>query len=343
MKNSLPLVSVIMPVFNSAEYLDSAINSILNQTYENIELLIIDDGSSDKSVEIINSFDSLKIKFFQNEKNIGVSATRNRAIDLSKGKYLALMDSDDISPNYRIGKQVDFLEKNSDYGLIGGHYERFSTYGFFKKRKIYKQSLIQEENQVRLNFMGSIAAPTAMFRSVIVKENNLHFDINLKIAEDYDFWRRIGLYSKVTNIDEILIYYRKHSNNTMNKKELAYIHTTIAIRKSFDNLEISNSDIFKENQKIKDIDSFFKLVNNLDLFTISNKISNRFNQIYLEKAIDEIIIWFYKSNLKDLGFELDLRLKKTRFFDLINPKLRDRVKKLKYILQKRIIKSAYKK
>ena len=193
--NNLPLVSIIMPVFNSEKYLKKAIESILNQTYENIELIIIDDNSSDGSIDIINSFNSKKIKFFQNQKNMGVSAARNKAIDLSNGKYLALMDSDDISFIYRIEKQVNFLEKNSDYGLIGGHYERFSEVGFFKKKKIHRQSLIQEENQVKLNFMGSIAAPTTMFRASIVKENKIYFDTNLKIAEDYDFWRRIGLFS----------------------------------------------------------------------------------------------------------------------------------------------------
>lgn len=323
MRNYFPLVSVIMPVLNSASYLKLAIDSILSQTYENIELLIVDDGSTDKSIEIIRSINSSKIRFFQNEKNIGVSATRNKMIDLSKGKYIALMDSDDISPKYRIQKQVDFLEKNIQYGLIGGHYERFSDDGFFKKCKVHKHSLIQEENQVKLNFLGSIAAPTAMFRSSVVKINNLYFDVNLKIAEDYDFWRKIGLFTKVTNIDEVLIYYRKHSNNTMNKKELAYIHTVIAIRKSFDNLGIPTFDIFNKNQKIKDINSFFELINSLEIFLENNKISNCFNQFYLEKSVIEIIVWFYKANLLNLGIEIYKKLSKTKYSSFIKLSFKD--------------------
>jgi len=201
----------------------------------------------------------------------------------------------------------------------------FQKLDFLKKKKIHRQSLIQEENQVKINFMGSIAAPTVMFRLSVVKENNIYFDINLKIAEDYDFWRRIGLYSKVTNIDEILINYRKHSNNTMNKKELAYLHTTIAIRKSFDNLQIPNYDIFDEKQKIQNVDSFFKLVNNLESFIKNNKYSNKFDQNYLEKAIIEIIIWFYKSNVKNLGLELYLRLNKTKYINFIKFKVKDKI------------------
>lgn len=325
MNNCLPLVSVIMPVFNSATYLRLAIDSILKQTYENIELLIVDDASTDNSIEIIKSFSSSKIRFFKNEKNIGVSATRNKMIDLLNGKYIALMDSDDISPNYRIEKQVDFLEKNSEYGLIGGHYERFSKGRFFKKRKIHKHSLFQEENQVKLNFLGSIAAPTAMFRTSIIRKNNLYFDTNLKIAEDYDFWRKIGSFTKVTNIDEILLYYRKHSNNTMNKKELAYRHTVVAIRKSLDNLEISNNDIFDKNEKIKDLASFFKLINKLETFVENNKITKAYNQIYLEQAVSETIIWFYKSNLENLGFKLYSELKKTRYLKSLKLKIKDKI------------------
>jgi len=329
MSNFLPLVSVIMPVFNSASYLRLAIDSILNQTYENIELLIIDDCSTDNSVEIVNSFKSPKIRFFKNEKNIGVSATRNKMIDLSNGKYIALMDSDDISPKYRIEKQVDFLEKNIQYGLIGGHYERFSDNGIFKKYKVHKHSLIQEENQVKLNFLGSIAAPTVMFRASVVKINNLYFDVNLKIAEDYDMWRKIGLFTKVINIDQVLIYYRKHSNNAMNKKELAYIHTVIAIRKSFDNLGISTFNIFNENQKIKDINSFFELIDSLEIFLENNKISNSFNQFYLEKSVIEIIVWFYKANLLNLGIEIYKKLSKTKYSSFIKLSFKDRINLLK--------------
>ena len=323
--NNTPLVSVIMPVFNSEKYLKKAITSILNQSYENLELIIIDDGSIDNSISIIESINSEKIVFLKNEKNIGVSATRNKGIELSKGKYITLMDSDDISPSYRIKKQVNFLENNSEYGLIGGHYERFSENIFLKKKKIHKHSLINEEIQVKLNFMGSIAGPTTMFRSSIIKENRLYFDTNLIIAEDYDFWRRIGLLSKVTNIDEVLLYYRKHSNNTMNKKQLAYEHTVIAIKKSFNNLGISTDNIFNKNQKIKDIDSFFRLVNNLENFVENNTISKRFNQSYLKESMFETIIWFYKSNLKDLGFDFYLSLKKSKYSKLIKIKQIDKI------------------
>lgn len=320
MKNSLPLVSVIMPVYNSGKFLREAINSILNQTYKNIELIIIDDGSSDNSINIVKSYNSEKIKFYINEKNMGVSLTRNKALDLSKGKYIALMDSDDISPLDRIEKQVDFLEKNPDFGLIGGHYESFTEYPFYTKRKFRKHCLNHIENQVNLNFIGSIAAPTAMFRNDVIKDNNIYFDTDLKVGEDFDFWRRIGKFTNVTNIDHFLIRYRKHPSNTTKNKDLVDTHMTKSILKSLKELNINIENEFTENMKIKDFDSFTRMVSKLKKY---EKEDINFEKKYLEKSIDELIFWFYKRHISIYGYKLYrylfkngiLNKKKIRFRD----------------------------
>ena len=152
------LVSVIMPVYNGEKYLKEAIFSILNQTYQNFELIIIDDGSTDNSIKIINELKSKfsKIIYSPNKKNIGVSATRNRGMKLAKGKYIAFMDADDISPLYRFEKQVEFMENNSDYGLVGGHYESFTNYVFYTKRKLRKLSSSFEHIKANILFSNSI-------------------------------------------------------------------------------------------------------------------------------------------------------------------------------------------
>lgn len=301
MKNPLPLVSVIMPVYNSEKYLREAIDSILNQTYKNIELIIIDDGSSDNSINVVKSYNSEKIRFYINEKNMGVSSTRNKALDLSKGKYIALMDSDDISPLDRIEKQVEYLEKNSDFGLIGGHYESFTEYPFYTKRKFRKHCLNHIENQVNLNFIGSIAAPTAMFRNDIIKNNNIYFDTELKVGEDFDFWRQIGKFTKVTNIDHFLIRYRKHPSNTTKNKDLVDAHMTKSILKSLNDLEIDINIYFNEDLKIKDFQSFKDIVNKLKKFIITDK---KFEKKYLEKSVNELIFWFYKRHVNLYGYKL---------------------------------------
>lgn len=328
-----PLVSVIMPNYNGAKFIEKSINSILNQTYQNFELIIIDDGSSDNSTKLIESFDSKKIRFYINDENLGVSATRNRAIDLSNGKYIAFMDSDDISPLNRLEIQVDFLEKNDEFGLLSGHYESFTEYyGLYTKRKFRKHSIIEEKIKVDLNFFGAIVSPATMIKKSVIDKHNIKFDTNLRIAEDFDFWRRIGKYSKVMNLDKKLIYYRKHQNNSIKKRNLNERHFVKALKKSFYDLGISFENIFDENERIKNLESFFKLIDNLKSFEENNKKNNQFNQKYLNESISQLIFLLYKINLAHLGYRLYSALKLNGYFENIKIRVRDRIKLIKYFI-----------
>lgn len=325
MKSDLSLVSVIMPVYNSAKYLNEAIDSILNQTYENIELIVIDDGSSDNSIELIKEYNSSKIRFYKNEKNIGVSATRNKAIDLSEGKFIALMDSDDISPPDRIRKQVEFLENNISYVLVAGHYESFTKYLFYTKRKLRKHCIIDDKIKVDLNFVGSIAAGTVLVQKEILDKNNLRFDSRLKIAEDFDFWRRISKYAKVTSIDELLVYYRKHPSNSIKQKKLVDNHMTLALKKSFNDLKIKSDDLFDNNEKLKNIESFSILLARFEEFMKKNNKTKEFNQKYLLESLSQLSFWFYKRHINTLGYELFKEYEKSIFYKNIKLRFRDKV------------------
>ena len=322
MKREDPLVSVIMPVYNCEKYVEEAIDSILNQSYKNIELIIIDDGSKDKSIDIINSYEDERIKFSKNKINKGVSATRNVGLKLAQGKYIAIMDSDDISPLERIEKQVTFLEENEEFGLIGGHYESFKNYLFFTKRKFRKHSVIYKKNKADTNFFCSVLIGTAMMRSDLIKLNNILFETNLKIAEDFDFIRKFSKYSKITNIDELLLHYRKHSNNSIKRKNLVDNNMTIALINSFDDLNIVSEDLFDKNYKIKDLASFMTLIERLELFSKNNTI---FDDYYLNNSIHELIFWFYKRHLHKLGFNLYKNLEKTEYIKNRKFRLRDKV------------------
>jgi len=116
--SNLPMVSVLLPVYNGAAYLSAAVDSVLNQTYQNLELIIINDGSTDQSASIVEQFRDSRIRF-SNQTNRGLAATLNRAIDLSRGKYLARQDQDDLSFPTRFAKQVDFLESHQKCGMVG--------------------------------------------------------------------------------------------------------------------------------------------------------------------------------------------------------------------------------
>src|SRR3979411_1813870 len=110
----LPLVSFVMPVYNAEKYLKEAIDSVLHQSYKNIELVIINDGSTDSSKDIILANDDPRIRYFENKFNSGIVYSRNRGLQLAIGDYIATLDSDDIALPHRTEQQVDFLEKNSD-------------------------------------------------------------------------------------------------------------------------------------------------------------------------------------------------------------------------------------
>jgi glycosyltransferase involved in cell wall biosynthesis len=111
--NDYVKISILMPVYNGEKYLREAIDSILNQTFTDFEFLIVDDGSTDNSVEIINSYQNSRINLVKNDKNEGLVYTLNRGLSLAKGEYIARMDCDDISLPERLKKQIDFLDSNS--------------------------------------------------------------------------------------------------------------------------------------------------------------------------------------------------------------------------------------
>ena len=115
---SHPKVTLLMSVFNGQSYLKEAIESILNQTFEDFEFLIINDASKDNSLRIIQSFDDSRIKLVHNSDNIGLTKSLNKGIDLAKGEFIARMDCDDISLPERLSMQVSFIDKNPDIGIL---------------------------------------------------------------------------------------------------------------------------------------------------------------------------------------------------------------------------------
>src|SRR5580693_6014535 len=114
-----PLVSVAMPVYNAEKYIMQAIDSVLGQSYPHFELVIVNDGSTDRSKEIIHSYSDKRIRFYDNEVNLGITKTRNKCIQYATGKYIAVLDNDDIALPFRLEKQVEFLESDFDYALCG--------------------------------------------------------------------------------------------------------------------------------------------------------------------------------------------------------------------------------
>jgi glycosyltransferase involved in cell wall biosynthesis len=203
---SRPLVSVVMPVYNSEKYVKQSVESILSQTYKNFELIVIDDGSTDKSFEIVAKLaeKDKRIKFLKNDRNLGVSATRNRLIDIAKGEYVAIMDSDDISLPERLEKQVAFLSEKKELGLLGSSVEVINENG--KKIGFWKYPETHDEISVEMIFNSPFASSSVIFRKDFVK--GFRYNEDVLVAEDYDFYSRLSKNCKMHNLKDILVKYR---------------------------------------------------------------------------------------------------------------------------------------
>ena len=208
--DNLPLISVLMPAYNAEKYIGEAIESVLNQTFVDFELLIINDGSTDKTEEIILSFNDKRIRYIKNETNLKLIATLNKGIDLARGKYIVRIDADDMCLPNRFRKQIDFLEKHSDYALCGSWAYLINSKG----KKTGRMKFIDNHNlmQISLLFSSPLIHPSVMARTEIFKQ--FKYSHTALHIEDLDLWVRIvnsGL--KIANIPDFLIKYRWHDSN----------------------------------------------------------------------------------------------------------------------------------
>ena len=208
----MPKVSVVMPVYNGSKYLVEAIESILSQTFDDFEFLIIDDGSTDKSLEIIKSYEDPRIKVIQNPQNLGISASLNNGIYSAKGEYIARMDGDDISLPDRFQKQIKFLDSHPEVIIVGSYMNIIGS--LFNQKLRYPLSHDDIVNSMLTsNPMGH---PSVMFRRLEVTQLGGYRSMKEwnNGSEDYDLWlRMVGANYKLANLPECLMDYRIHANS----------------------------------------------------------------------------------------------------------------------------------
>lgn len=206
-------VTVLMPVYNGEKYLQEAIESILGQAFSDFEFLIINDGSTDESESIINSFSDSRIKYFKNEHNLGLIATLNRGLDMTQGKYIARMDQDDISLPERLEKQVAFMDSNQDVAVCGTWAKSIDENGKILSMMKSPSGILLKYNSWKPSPM---IHPSVIMRKKLIKD--FLFNDNSINAEDYDFWLKIVKHHKIFNIKEYLLLYRIHGKSISIKK-----------------------------------------------------------------------------------------------------------------------------
>jgi len=291
-------VTVLMPVFNGAEYLKEAIESILGQTYRDFEFIIIDDGSGDRSLEIIKSFKDERIKTLINEKNLGMSASLNRGLEIARGEYIARMDSDDISLPQRLEKQVRFMDRNPKVGVCGTWLEFFG-----ESTMILRFSSDSEQIKADLLFYLSIGHPTVILRREMFKRFNLSYDAEYE-GEDYELWTRAIKHFNFSNIQEVLYKYRRHSAQRVDLHkniiiaEMAKIHLKqlrdLGLEPTEEEIAIHNYIINKRILGSKALKGSLEFAKRTEKWFCKIIQANRKNKIYEGKALLNTLgtMWF---------------------------------------------------
>ena len=205
-------VTVIMPVYNGEKFIKEAIQSILNQTYQNFTLLCIDDCSTDDSVAIIRSIRDSRIRIIQNECNRGIAYTRNRGLDIADSEYIALLDDDDIAMPHRLEKEIEYLDKHKDIQVVGGHQRQIDGNGndLNKQWSVY---LNPAYISAYLLLNNTVVNGSTMFRKDFIDRYNIRYKDNMCGAEDYMFWIECSLHGKIKNLDEVFLLWRVAGQN----------------------------------------------------------------------------------------------------------------------------------
>lgn len=209
-----PLVSVLMPAFNAEQHIAQAIESILLQSYPYFELLILNDGSTDKTKDVIDQFDDQRIIRIDLSENQGLVQARNQLVSAAKGSYIAFLDADDIALPDRLRLQVSFLESGKAEICGGAHYSLYELSGRIKSSR---QRYTDADIRALITICSPLCNPAVMARSDVFK--NHPYQMGKDYAEDYSLWAELALAGyRFANLREKLITYRIHDKQTSQVK-----------------------------------------------------------------------------------------------------------------------------
>jgi glycosyltransferase involved in cell wall biosynthesis len=213
-------ITVIIPSYNHEKFISDAINSVLRQTFQNFEILIIDDGSCDNSVEIIQKFNDPRIKFSVNDRNCGAVYTTNKMIELASGEYIALLNSDDVWEPTKLEKQVQFLEDNKNYGAVFTQANIIKEDGDLLEDKSHNYgSIFEQPNRTRFEWLNyffnvgnALCHPSILVRREVYQAVGLYNPLMASLP-DFDMWVRVCLKYEIYVLPEKLVKFRILDNN----------------------------------------------------------------------------------------------------------------------------------
>lgn len=211
-KNTTPKVSVVMSTYNDGKYINKAVSSILNQTFSDLELIIVNDASTDNTLELLSKINDPRVIVISNEENSGLAYSLNRGFSIARGEYIARMDSDDISLPDRIWKQYNYMEKHKDITVCGCLYKCFE-----RSNGVVTCPKNSDRIKTKLLFCSPLGHSTWFIRKKDFDENKIRYNPNFKTSQDYDLMYRIKDKFKLACMQEVLVLYRVRKGSITGK------------------------------------------------------------------------------------------------------------------------------
>ncbi len=305
----MPLLSVLMPVFNSEKFVKKAIESVLSQTFTGFEFLILDDGSTDNSNKIIKSFKDERIKILENKNNKGIIFSRNRLLAEAKGEFLAFLDSDDIALKKRFELQIKYFKENPNVGLLGS-----SAKIIDEKDKViakWKQKQKSENLKIRMLFHNPFVNSSVMFRKSVCE--NINFQENHLLSEDYLFFYKISKNCEINNLKNYLLKYRVYSSSVSRKniEEMELFSRKVIEIELTDLFHFFNTEFSKLHRNIflgksiNDVSELIFYADYLERLYLLNLENTIFESKLFSEILTEMFLRFFRANSKKCNSKIN--------------------------------------
>lgn len=276
-----PLVSVLLCTYNDERYINDAIESILNQSYKNFEFIILNDGSTDNTKAIIQSYTDPRIRYFEHQENKGLEEAKNWGLSKVQGKYVAYIDGDDIAFTERLQIQVEYMENNPKVGICGSIVQTFGKENgirYFPEKDL--------DIRCRALVGTPLSHPSCMIKMDVITENKIAYRKDFKAAEDYPFMVEVMMNSEAYCLQTPLIKYRIHDQS------ISSIHKKTQFFGSKKGRDFAYRHLLNIKPTFEEQNSYSNLFNGCVFSNCIEGVNNLQKRIIIDRTIDSSILQF---------------------------------------------------
>ena len=291
MLNQSPKISVIMSIYNEEKYIETSLKSLLNQTFEDFEIIIVDDASTDNTRKLVQGLQDKRIRLICNQENQGLTKNLNKALQYAKGKYIARMDGDDIAFPERFEKQYQYMEKHLETMLISCY-----TKSFGGSDLVFALPDNSEVLKIRMLVRPVYAHPGFMIRRELI-EDGYQYNEEYHTAQDYEFASRVAEKYKIGLVPEVLLLYRVHKKQISSKAGNQQFNNADKIRKrQLEQLGIQMSETewqdyqnFVKEVKVNSLDDFDRVYEVIQNMVRCNEKTKIYDARIMEKTLKRML------------------------------------------------------